>query len=211
MRELDPERRAWLEQAMQEFMKDFAERMREIKDALTGSAAQQQGGTTDEGAGGSQLHGGTGATAALSLAEKEALCDELLDIVESVDHARGAQSKCLATASSSRRCTALHCQLQPCFHACLHACKPAVVPRQEVHALIWCLFTHNVHARQALDMPLKTMPLLGCVGPPSTCTTLGDPHSPHHTDCAKNKCSPPLAMGLSQTCTRSVACQLCSS
>jgi hypothetical protein len=62
-----------LDQALQEFMKDFADRMKEINTSLAssneGGEAQQPGST--------------------SLADKEALCDELMEIVENVDYARG--------------------------------------------------------------------------------------------------------------------------
>jgi hypothetical protein len=67
-------------------MKDFADRMKEIKHALSDEpepASQQQ----QQGA--EAAVGNTAAAAGLSLSEKEALCDELMDIVESVDCARG--------------------------------------------------------------------------------------------------------------------------
>ncbi|KAF8059979.1 RMDN1 [Scenedesmus sp. PABB004] len=79
--ELSPEKREWLERALADMMKDFAERMQEINTALTGDAGDA-GGAAGEGGG----DGGGGGGA--SLAEREALCDELLEIVESVDHAR---------------------------------------------------------------------------------------------------------------------------
>jgi hypothetical protein len=66
-----------LEQALQEFMKDFADRMKEINASL---AADSSSGA---GAGDNNSSSGT------SLADKEALCDELMEIVENVDYARG--------------------------------------------------------------------------------------------------------------------------
>ncbi|KAF6257132.1 armadillo-type protein [Scenedesmus sp. NREL 46B-D3] len=86
--ELAPDKKAWLEGALQDFMKDFADRMKEIKHALsdeTQPATEQQQQQQQEGA---QAAGGSAAAAGLSLSEKEALCDELMDIVESVDCAR---------------------------------------------------------------------------------------------------------------------------
>lgn len=62
---LDPEKKAWLDNALQEFMKDFADRMKEINSTLGGSGDSSS-----------------------SLADKEALCDELMEIVENVDYAR---------------------------------------------------------------------------------------------------------------------------
>jgi len=55
-----------LDNALQEFMKDFADRMKEINSTLGGSGDSSS-----------------------SLADKEALCDELMEIVENVDYARG--------------------------------------------------------------------------------------------------------------------------
>jgi hypothetical protein len=77
-------------------MKDFASRMKEITSTLAD-------GTSGAGSANSSAHGGgsvcgqqAGAAAAAqqqgsaaSLAEKEALCDELMEIVENVDYARG--------------------------------------------------------------------------------------------------------------------------
>jgi hypothetical protein len=77
-----------LDEALQEFMKDFADRMKEIKHALSDEgqpAADQQ----QQQQGGEAAAGGSAAAGGLSLSEKEVLCDELMDIVESVDCARG--------------------------------------------------------------------------------------------------------------------------
>jgi hypothetical protein len=65
-----------LEQALQDCMKDFADRMKEITASLGGSSdgAAAEGGEAD---------------AVVSLAEKEQLCDELMEIVENIDYARG--------------------------------------------------------------------------------------------------------------------------
>lgn len=75
---LDPEKKAWLEQALQEFMKDFADRMKEINASLAAdsSSSAADGGDNNSSSGGT------------SLADKEALCDELMEIVENVDYAR---------------------------------------------------------------------------------------------------------------------------
>lgn len=53
-------------------MKDFADRMKEITTSLGSSSDAEAEGAT-----------------ATSLADKEALCDELMEIVENVDYARG--------------------------------------------------------------------------------------------------------------------------
>jgi hypothetical protein len=50
-------------------MKDFADRMKEINTSLSSNSADAADSST--------------------LAEKEALCDELIEIVENVDYARG--------------------------------------------------------------------------------------------------------------------------
>jgi hypothetical protein len=50
-------------------MKDFADRMKEINTSLSSSSADAADSST--------------------LADKEALCDELIEIVENVDYARG--------------------------------------------------------------------------------------------------------------------------
>lgn len=59
-----------LDNALQEFMKDFADRMKEINTSLSSSSSAD-------------------AADSSTLAEKEALCDELIEIVENVDYARG--------------------------------------------------------------------------------------------------------------------------
>lgn len=61
-----------LDKALQEFMKDFADRMKEINSSLSSSGAEA-----------------AAAADSSSLADKEALCDELMEIVENVDYARG--------------------------------------------------------------------------------------------------------------------------
>jgi hypothetical protein len=60
-------------------MKDFADRMKEINTSLASSSESSEG----------QQPGST------SLADKEALCDELMEIVENVDYARG--ESCVVT------------------------------------------------------------------------------------------------------------------
>jgi hypothetical protein len=69
-------------------MKDFADRMKEIKDALSadGEAPPEQQQQQQQM---SSAAADSSGTAPLSLAEKEALCDELMELVESLDHARG--------------------------------------------------------------------------------------------------------------------------
>jgi hypothetical protein len=99
-------------------MKDFADRMKEIKHALSDEPQQQQQGA--EAAAGSAA----AAAAVLSLSEKEALCDELMDIVESVDCARGRhEAKSSGCGVSSRACARSADAEQPRItHASLHAC-----------------------------------------------------------------------------------------
>ncbi|KAI8476191.1 MAG: armadillo-type protein [Monoraphidium minutum] len=92
--EMTEEKKQWLERAMQEFMKDLGERMKEIKAALDAPTATDAPTTPDAPApapGGQQQQAAqedTAAAAAAALAEKEALLDELVEIVESVDQAR---------------------------------------------------------------------------------------------------------------------------
>ena len=66
--EFTPERRQWLDHALKYYMQDFADRMTQIKDALSDQAAKLN---SDEW-----------------LDKQEALLDELIDIVCSIDHAR---------------------------------------------------------------------------------------------------------------------------
>jgi hsp70-interacting protein len=87
-----------LEKAMKEYMKDLGERMKEIKAALDSPAGDTSPGAPGApaavapaaGAPGTAAGGGGGGGAETpsSLAEKEALLDELVEIVESVDCAR---------------------------------------------------------------------------------------------------------------------------
>lgn len=86
-----------LDQALQEFMKDFADRMKEINTSLASSSEGSEG----------QQPGST------SLADKEALCDELMEIVENVDYARGESHAvhCLSALSSY---SGAHQSLWPC-------------------------------------------------------------------------------------------------
>eukprot|EP00775_Hariotina_reticulata_P008959 gene8959-9135_t len=83
IQELDPAKKEWLDKALSDFMKDFADRMKEIKDAL--SADESRLGQQEQANGAA---GASSGTTHLSLAEKEALCDELMELVESLDHAR---------------------------------------------------------------------------------------------------------------------------
>ena len=64
-----------LDNALQEFMKDFADRMKEINTSLSSNSSAD-------------------AADSSTLAEKEALCDELIEIVENVDYARGELCAC---------------------------------------------------------------------------------------------------------------------
>lgn len=70
--EINPEKLKWLEEVLKHYMKDFVERMKEIKDVFDG-----------------------GENVDTTIAEKEALLDELQDIVESVDHAKSMKVKLL--------------------------------------------------------------------------------------------------------------------
>lgn len=75
-----------LEKALQNYMKDFVERMKEIKDVLSSGSAPTATAAADT-PGATDAAGSSDKVA--TLAEQEALCDELMDIVESVDYARG--------------------------------------------------------------------------------------------------------------------------
>lgn len=65
-------------------MKDFADRMKEITSALNTDSSSSQPAESAVATAASSDN-----SKELTLAEKEALCDELMDIVESVDCARG--------------------------------------------------------------------------------------------------------------------------
>lgn len=96
-----------LEQALQEFMKDFADRMKEINASLAADSSSAAGNDSSSGT---------------SLADKEALCDELMEIVENVDYARGKAQE--VTAADSLQLTRLQQQLQPAV-AWPSACRAA--------------------------------------------------------------------------------------
>ncbi|GAX85320.1 hypothetical protein CEUSTIGMA_g12737.t1 [Chlamydomonas eustigma] len=68
-----PERRAWLSEALQSYMMDFAVRMKEIKEVLEES---------------SELSNDSADEAESKLEKQEQLLEELMDIVSSLDHAR---------------------------------------------------------------------------------------------------------------------------
>jgi hypothetical protein len=63
-------------------MKDFAERMKEIKDVL-----DSEGQPSPSGGGADQQP--KAPAPAATLEEKEDLMDELMEIVENIDHAKG--------------------------------------------------------------------------------------------------------------------------
>ncbi|GFR45340.1 hypothetical protein Agub_g6709, partial [Astrephomene gubernaculifera] len=108
--DVDPEKMKWLEEALKHYMIDFSARMRDIKATLerdTSAAAsasqqrqqgqgQQQAGGSDQGpvAGGGEEErvgaaaGSVAGSAAGDLEEREALLEELMDIVSSIDYAR---------------------------------------------------------------------------------------------------------------------------
>lgn len=79
-RSMSQEDRAWLEGALKSAMIDLSKRMEDIKQSLDSSS----GGAAAPGG------GGPGAEdAAASLEQQERMLDELQDIVESIDLARG--------------------------------------------------------------------------------------------------------------------------
>ena len=65
-------------------MKDFADRMKEIKEVLDAEGQPQA-----PGGGGGNEQQPPQAAAAATLKEKEDLMDELMEIVENIDHAKG--------------------------------------------------------------------------------------------------------------------------
>ena len=77
--------RRWLEDALKSAMIDLGKRMKDIKDTL--DAGEAGSGAAD---------GGSGA----SLEEREQLLDELMDIVESIDLARGGAAGACHQADS---------------------------------------------------------------------------------------------------------------
>ncbi|PNH10032.1 Nucleotide exchange factor SIL1 [Tetrabaena socialis] len=80
--EVDPEKMKWLEDALKHYMVDFTSRMREIKAALERDAPAKKQPGRDRVAGGDDLDAGD------DLGEREALLEELMDIVSSIDYAR---------------------------------------------------------------------------------------------------------------------------
>ncbi len=75
--------RRWLDDALKSVMVDLGKRMADIKDTLDTAD------TADVG--GSSAAGEAAAAPAASLEEREQLLDELKDLVEQIDLARGAQ------------------------------------------------------------------------------------------------------------------------
>ena len=99
------EERRWLEAALRSAMVDLGKRMQDIKVGLEGGDDLEEGVGSAEGElqgasaaaveGAAEGEPGTAAAAAAaaaaSLAAKERLLDELMELVESIDLARGAQ------------------------------------------------------------------------------------------------------------------------
>jgi hsp70-interacting protein len=85
-----------LDAALKHYMVDLSARMLEIKTALqrdtVAAAAAGDGPDGPSPAGAAAAAGGRGddQAAGADLAEREALLDELMDIVSSIDYARGA-------------------------------------------------------------------------------------------------------------------------
>ncbi|GBF98487.1 hypothetical protein Rsub_11697 [Raphidocelis subcapitata] len=87
--EMSEEKRAWLEEAMRDHMKDIGERMKEIKAALDdGSAAAGAAEPAPASPAAAAAAAAAAQRAAPQLAREEVLLDELMEIVESVDYAR---------------------------------------------------------------------------------------------------------------------------
>lgn len=86
-RPLLEEDRRWLEEALKSAMIDLNQRMKDIKETL-------EAGEGAEGAADAAAAEGGGAAANVSLQDKERLLDELMDIVETIDLARGALRCC---------------------------------------------------------------------------------------------------------------------
>mmetsp|Transcript_20175 Transcript_20175/g.43960 ORF Transcript_20175/g.43960 Transcript_20175/m.43960 type:complete len:420 (-) Transcript_20175:533-1792(-) len=88
--EFTPERRAWLEEALKHYMANFADRMKEIKELLEKSQPAAAADSMQHGAKArdqDQADTEEGEEERM-LEEKEALLDELMDIVASIDYAR---------------------------------------------------------------------------------------------------------------------------
>ncbi|GLC35278.1 hypothetical protein PLESTM_000302600, partial [Pleodorina starrii] len=92
--DVDPDKMKWLDEALKQYMVDLSARMRDIKTALqrdtttttTAAAAAAAAAAGGPGRGDDQQLGSE--TAAADLEEREALLDELMDIVSSIDYAR---------------------------------------------------------------------------------------------------------------------------
>ncbi len=103
--------RQWLDQALKSAMVDLGKRMQDIKESLDASEA------APEAAGGSSAGGAEpGAGAVASLEEKEQLLDELMDLVENIDLARGG----LACAGLHSWPSAQHCWHGGCCWWAIH-------------------------------------------------------------------------------------------
>ncbi|GIL82565.1 hypothetical protein Vretimale_12024 [Volvox reticuliferus] len=90
--DVDPVKMKWLEEALKHYMVDFSARMKEIKAALEGDSQGARGGAAAEEAKMDQDHGQDKdqdkGTPGADLEEREALLDELMDIVSSIDYAK---------------------------------------------------------------------------------------------------------------------------
>lgn len=79
--EVDPEKLKWLEGALQHYVLNFADRMKDIKHVFD-----------------------SGENSNSSIEEKIALLDELQEIVESVDQAKSKQTICAKVCMSTISC-----------------------------------------------------------------------------------------------------------
>ncbi|EFJ51306.1 hypothetical protein VOLCADRAFT_116527 [Volvox carteri f. nagariensis] len=84
--DVDPEKMKWLDDVLKHYMVDFSARMKEIKTALEkDTSASGAGVESDQGP---AAGGDVGDSGGAGLEEREALLEELMDIVSSIDYAR---------------------------------------------------------------------------------------------------------------------------
>ncbi|KAG2483844.1 hypothetical protein HYH03_017299 [Edaphochlamys debaryana] len=94
--DVDHDKMKWLDAALKHYMVDFASRMKDIRDKLsrdtplgTAASSAADAGGWDAGGGGAGSGGDGGPDGGMTdLEEREALLDELMDIVGSIDYAR---------------------------------------------------------------------------------------------------------------------------
>lgn len=147
--------RHFLEDALKSAMIDLGQRMADIKESLDAGGAGAAAGD-----GGGAAAAGEGAAAPVSLEDKERLLDELLDIVEQIDLAKGGQGGGAGRVQFTGRCTRHACLASrlvrtvtdvcsQCMLSCV--CPPVLRCSCRCCMLLMCEFL-NFEKQQAVNL-----------------------------------------------------------